>query len=155
MSEKNRNELISQFENKAQLDDFQTVLKGTLSKYGIESATKTLVLFDDKEGVPYLSIDIAPNGLLDSEMVKKIVREVKPKNIYYMRGRGDDWGLPAHLTIPTGSKEIKLEAHVYVVDQAGGIWSKFNDPAADGYKDIQDPASDFYGGSGRFELQGN
>jgi len=152
MTEKNRDALISQFEKKALSNSFRSILKETLSKYGIRGVAKTSVLFDDREGRPYLSVDIAPGGLFDTETVKRVIREVKPKDIFYIRERGDDWGLPARLTIPTENKGIQLGAHVYVTDQAGGIWSKFNDPSSDGYKDITSSSSDFYGGSGRFEL---
>lgn len=149
--ERKRKALFSEFDKKIRSDSFQAIFKETLAKYGVESTPKTSVLIDNEKSKPYLSVDISPEGLFDTEILKKIIREIKPKNIFYVRGREDDFGYTARLTIPTENQEIKLEAHVYVIDQAGGIWSEFNNPLSDGYKDVHNHSPIF--NNGRFELQ--
>lgn len=151
--EKNREFLVSQFKKKIESSDFQEAFRETLLKYELKDESKRDVLFDHKEGRLFLFVDVAPEGLLDTETIIRIIRKVKPKTILYVAGREDDWGSPAYLTIPTENEEIRLSAYVYVIDQAGGIWTKFNDPSSDGYKSVVDPLSYPFGKSGRFELQ--
>lgn len=153
MEEKTQQLLISDFEKRRQSDDFRHDLDLLLLKYKLGRQTATKIFFDNETGTPFLAVDVTPNESSEGEEIKTIIREIKPEKIYYERKRPDDWGVPSELTIPSDNPEIKIIARVYIYDQMGGIWSKFNDPSSDGYKDIPDVLTDYYGGSGHFILQ--
>lgn len=151
MIEKKQKELLTEFERTVATDEFQNSLAQNLDKFGVKKSGKTWVEVNRKEGRCQLVVDIAPEGLGDTKTVKHIINKIKPQKIFYEMSVGDDWGRSGKLIIATEDERIFLKASVYIFDESGGIWSKFNDPASDGYKDVQIGTVDFYGGGGYFE----
>lgn len=152
MSERDQMALINAFKEEIKTPGFISLLQEVKTKYGLFNLYPNLehdIGIDKEMGKPYLAIDIAPGGLTDTDNVKRIIREVKPRVITFRRFQGDDWGINETWEIPTDHLGIKLRAHIYVSDWSGGVWSNSGDPSSDNYKEIKDyPSAD----TGKYEL---